>query len=66
MRKEHLSIDEIRKILLDLNKSLKIMKEKEIIHGNIKLPNILVSLNQLNQLSFNLCIYNSIQFIKSF
>ena len=25
---------------------------------NIKLSNILVSLNQLNQLSFNLCIYN--------
>ena len=63
MRKEHLSIDEIRKILLDLNKSLKIMKEKEIIHGNIKLSNILISLNQLNQLSFNLCIYDSIQFI---
>ena len=63
MRKEHLSIDEIRKILLDLNKSLKIMKEKEIIHGNIKLSNILISLNQFNQLSFNLCIYDSIQFI---
>ena len=63
MRKEHLSIDEIRKILLDLNKSLKIMKEKKIIHGNIKLSNILISLNQFNQLSFNLCIYDSIQFI---
>jgi serine/threonine protein kinase len=63
MRKEHLSIDEIKKILLDLNKSLKIMKEKEIIHGNIKLSNILISLNQFNQLSFNLCIYDSIQFI---
>ena len=39
------------------------MKEKEIIHGNIKLSNILISLNQFNQLSFNLCIYDSIQFI---
>ena len=39
------------------------MKEKEIIHGNIKPSNILISLNQLNQLSFNLCIYDSIQFI---
>ena len=29
MRKKNLSIDEIRKILLDLNESLKIMKEKE-------------------------------------
>ena len=63
MRKEHLSIDEIRKILLDLNKSLKIIKKKKIIHGNIKLSNILISLNQFNQLSFNLCIYDSIQFI---
>ena len=60
MRKIQLSIDEIKKILLDLNKSLKIMKEKEIIHGNIKLSNILISFNQL---SFNLCIYDSIQFI---
>ena len=63
MRKEYLSIDEIRKILLDLNKSLKIMIEKKIIHGNIKLSNILISLNQTNQLSFNLNIYDSIQFI---
>ena len=66
MRKEHLSIDEIRKILLDLNKSLIIMKEKEIIHENIKLSNILISLNQFNQLSFNLCISDSIQFINQF
>ena len=63
MRKEKLSIDEIKKILLDLNKSLKIMIEKKIIHGNIKLSNILISLNQTNQLSFNLNIYDSIQFI---
>jgi serine/threonine protein kinase len=62
MRKEKLSIDEIKKILLDLNKSLKIMIEKKIIHGNIKLSNILISLNQTNQLSFNLNIYDSIQF----
>ena len=63
MRKEKLSINEIKKILLDLNKSLKIMIEKKIIHGNIKLSNILISLNQTNQLSFNLNIYDSIQFI---
>ena len=63
MMKEKLSIDEIKKILLDLNKSLKIMIEKKIIHGNIKLSNILISLNQTNQLSFNLNIYDSIQFI---
>ena len=62
MRKEKLSINEIKKILLDLNKSLKIMIEKKIIHGNIKLSNILISLNQTNQLSFNLNIYDSIQF----
>ena len=42
------------------------MKEKEIIHGNIKLSNILISLNQFNQLSFKLCIYDSIQFINLF
>ena len=39
------------------------MKEKEIIHGNIKLSNILITLNQANQISFNLNIYDSIQFI---
>ena len=35
-RKESLSINEIREVLLELNKSLKEMKEKNIIHRDLK------------------------------
>ena len=38
-RKEPLSINEIREVLLELNKSLKEMKEKNIIHRDLKPSN---------------------------
>ena len=34
-RKDNLSIDEIREVLLELNKSLKEMKEKNILHRDL-------------------------------
>ena len=55
-RKESLSINEIREVLLELNKSLKEMKEKNIIHRDLKPSNILLSLNksQINKISFKI------------
>ena len=45
-----LSIEEIKKILLQLNNTIKIINQKKIIHGNIKPSNILFSVNQIEKL----------------
>ena len=49
MRKEPLSIEEIREVLLELNECFKEMKNKNIIHRNLKPSNILLS----NKLKIN-------------
>ena len=49
MRKEPLSIEEIREVLLELNECFKEMKNKNIIHRNLKPSNILLS----NKLTIN-------------
>ena len=56
MRKEPLSIEEIREVLLELNECLKEMKNKNIIHRNLKPSNILLSLNKLkiNKICFKI------------
>ena len=46
IRKDPLSIEEIKEILFELNKCFKEMNEKKIIHRNIKLSNIFLSLNK--------------------
>ena len=50
------SIEEIRELLIDLNKGLKVMAEKKIIHGNIKPSNILLSfnINNVNKVCFKI------------
>ena len=50
------SIEEIRELLIDLNKGLKVMHENKIIHGNIKPSNILLSfnINNVNKVSFKI------------
>ena len=55
-RKDGLSINEIREVLLELNKSLKEMKEKKILHRDLKPSNILLTLNksQINKISFKI------------
>ena len=55
-RKYGLSTDEIREILLELNKSLKEMKKKNILHRYLKPSNILLSLNKskINKTSFKI------------
>ena len=45
-RKNPLSIIEIKEFLLELNKILKKMNDNKIIHRNLKLSNILLSLNK--------------------
>ena len=41
-RKKAFSVEEIKELLLDLNKGLKVMYEKKVIHGDIKPSNILL------------------------
>ena len=45
-RNDPLSIDELREFLLELNKGFKEMNDNNIIHKNLKLSNILLSLNK--------------------
>ena len=47
-RKKAFSIEEIKELLIDLNKGLKVMYKNKIIHGNIKPSNILLSSNENN------------------
>ena len=56
MRKEPLSIEEIREVLLELNECLKEMKNKNIMHRDLKPSNILLSLNKLkiNKMCFKI------------
>ncbi len=55
-REDNLSIDEIREVLLELNKSLKEMKEKKILHRDLNPSNILLTLNKsrINKISFKI------------
>ncbi len=48
LRKTVLSIEEIKELLIDLNKGLKVMYKNKIIHGDIKPSNILLSSNKNN------------------
>ena len=45
-RKNNLSIEEIKELLLDLNKGLKEINDNNIIHRDLKPSNILLSLNK--------------------
>ena len=53
--------EEIKEMLLQLNKSLKIMEENKIIHGNIKLSNNYIN-NKSNKIIYKLSYLDSIQF----
>ena len=56
LRKDPLSIEEIKEILFELNKCFKEMNEKKIIHKNIKLSNIFLSINKskINKICFKI------------
>ena len=63
IRDKPLSINEIKEILLQLNKILKKLNEENIIYGNLKLSNILINLDEIKKSSIKLCYYDSINFI---
>ena len=42
IRKDSLSIEQIKEILLELNKCFKEMKENKIVHKSLKLSNLLL------------------------
>ena len=61
-----LSIDEIGKILLELNDYFKEMNDKNIIHGNLKFSNILLSLNKskIDKIDFKISDFGLNKIIK--
>ena len=59
MRKDNLSIDEIREILNQLNNNFKIMNNKNIIHRDLKPENILISINKINECVIKLSDYGT-------
>ena len=48
IRNEALSIDEIRELLIQLNNAFKLLNEKKLIHRDLKLSNILISIDKIN------------------
>ncbi len=59
MRKNNLSIEEIRELLNQLNKIFKTMNEQNIIHRDIKPENILIDLKEINKCVIKLSDYGS-------
>ena len=65
-RKKGLSIEEIKELLIDLNKGFKVMYENKIIHGDIKPSNILLSFNKdnVNKVCFKISDFGLSQLYK--
>ena len=61
MRNEGLSIEELKYLLLELNKIFKLMNDKQIFYNDLKLSNILIYLNKINNISFKLCNYDNLK-----
>ena len=55
IRNERLSIEELKYLLIEINKILKKMNELNIIHIDLKLSNILMNFNKINKISSKLC-----------
>ena len=65
-RKEPLSIEEIKEILLDLNKGFKEINDNKIIHTSIKLSYILLSINKskINKICFKISEFGLSKLLK--
>ena len=63
-REDFISINEIREILIQLNSTFKIIYNEKMIHGDLKLNNILLSFYKIDKCSIKLSFYDSKQFIQ--
>jgi len=63
-REDLISINEIRELLIQINNTFKIMLNKNIIHGDLKLNNILISFNKLDKCLIKLSLCDSNTFIQ--
>jgi len=54
-RNKELSIEELKEFLIELNKILKRMNDNNIIHKDLKLSNILISIDKINKICVKLC-----------
>ena len=61
-RKNSITINEIREVLIQLNNTFKIMLNKKIKYGDLKLNNILISLDRLDKCLIKLSDYGSSKF----
>ena len=59
MKENGLSINEIKHVLIQLNKTLQIMSKENIIHKDLKPNNILISLDKLDKNIIKLSNYGS-------
>ncbi len=63
-REDSISINEIREILSQLNNAFRFMLTEKIIHGDLKLNNILISFNKLDKILIKLSFYDSNTFFQ--
>ena len=63
MRKDSLSIDEIREILIQLNEILKITEKENIIFKDLKPSNILITYSKIDEIEIKLCKISTNEFI---
>ena len=63
MRKDSLSIDEIREILIQLNEILKISEKENIIFKDLKPSNILITYSKIDEIKIQLYKINTIELI---
>ena len=63
MRKENLTIEEIKEILNKLNYNLKTMNNKNLLYKNFKPKNILINLEKINQCNIKLYDYDTFNLI---
>ena len=58
IRKDNITIEEIREILLQLKPHFKLLRENNFIYKTLQLSNIILFSNQIDKISFNLLEFN--------
>ena len=56
-RRDNFNLEEIKNILYQINNTFKIMVKNNIIHGDIKLENILIKIRENNEIAYKLTDY---------